>query len=72
MDTIFADSVEFTIPTVLLTNRAFESMDEQFRFACECIGIELIRYASGQLTRKPDGNADVRIVSGRWILERQR
>lgn len=72
MDTIFADLLEFTIPTVLLTNRAFLSIDEEIRFACECAGIELMSYAAGMIIRKPDKRSWVRVASSRWITEQQR
>lgn len=72
MDTIFSDLLEFTIPTVYLTNRAFLSVDEKVRFACECAGIELISYATGMIIPKPDQASFVRVVSSRWIAEQQR
>jgi hypothetical protein len=72
IDTLFADSLEFTIPTIDLTNRAFPSLEDQTRFACESIGLELMGYDTSMVTRKPDGLADVRLYGKVWVRARQR
>jgi len=71
MDTIFCDSLEFTIPSVHLTNRPFVAVEDKVRFACEMVGIELMNYDTAMIIPKPDANSDARVYGKTWIRKQQ-
>lgn len=74
MDTMFCDSLEFVISMKdMATIPSMPSMEQTFVAACEFVGIELMSYERGTITRNAQsGTVTFLIVGNLWVKQRQR
>lgn len=74
MDTMFCDSLEFTLSAEdVATIPPMPSMEQTFNLACEFVGIELLSYERASITRNAQsGTVTVLIVGLLWVNQRQR